>query len=137
MGMYTEFVFGAMLHERTPKNVLRILENLCEGEGDYNDLILPNHEFFACDRWRWIATMSSYYFGAPSHSTIVEDSQGGHRISIRANLKDYDNEIDKFVDWIKQYVEQGAGNRGLLGYQIYEGNTAPKMYWLIEDDDNE
>lgn len=135
MGYYTEFVFGCKLREDTPEDVITIVARLCHGIGNFHDLRLPDHEFFRCDRWRFIACCSSYYFGGPNVSECtVDEHYNEHRISIRSNLKNYKEEIQKFVDWIKPYVDQGAGKRGLLGYAMYEGSSEPQMFYLYDEE---
>lgn len=135
MGMYTEFVFGCMLKENTPKEVINVLEYLCNSDNDEFDDVSINHEFFNCHRWQMIGSCSSYYFGAPSHSVCEKDRHyNNYRLSIRCNLKNYSGEIKKFVDWIKPYIEQGAGNSDLLGYAIYEESDKPEMFYLYDPD---
>ncbi|MDO7204281.1 hypothetical protein Q5M85_09125 [Paraclostridium bifermentans] len=43
-------------------------------------------------------------------------------------MKNYDNEIDKFIDWIKPYVE-GSWYK-FLGYKRNEENKEPKLIYL-------
>jgi hypothetical protein len=135
MGMYTELVFGGELKSDTPENVINILKYLIDDE-TIETFKLPDHPFFECDRWTHIAISSSYYFGGQCLSGIKYDGiANAYRISIRANLKNYDNEIDKFVDWIKPYMDKGAGANNLLGYSIYEESSVPTLYYLQENQD--
>ena len=130
MGMYTEFVFGCMLEKGTPDDVIDVLHCLIKGT-NYSFPLLPKHPFFECDRWRSVALCSSYYFGGQKCSEIeYDDISKSWRISIRANLKNYDGEIKKFVDWLRPYIHHGAGRNGLLGYQIYEEEIDPEMFYL-------
>lgn len=131
MGMYTEFVFGCELSKSTPENVIDILRYL---KGDIEETPkLPSHEFFSCSRWKAIGRCTSAYFGSPSYVIIEQDGWSlEYRLAIRCNLKNYDNEIQKFVDWIKPYVNQGAGTGELLGYSIYEESSEPQMFYLYD-----
>ena len=137
MGMYTEFVFGVSLLSTTPGNVLDILNYLVNSEEFNYKKELPNHVFFKCDRYKAIATCSSYYFGCSesvSRFDYLPDSISKEYIlSIRSNLKNYDNEIEKFVDWIRPYVSSGSGTNDLLGYKLYEESIVPYLFYKDEE----
>jgi hypothetical protein len=46
-----------------------------------------------------------------------------------ANLKNYDDEIAKFFDWIDQYVEGSEGD--FLGYSLYEETEPEQPPWCF------
>lgn len=130
MGHYTEFVFGVSLLSTTPKIVINVLDYLVNREELIN---IPNHEFFNCNRYSYIATSSSYYFGySDSSSTFnskADNINNEYLLSIRSNIKNYDNEIDKFVDWIRPYVNSGSGSKELLGYKLSEESVIPYLFY--------
>lgn len=130
--MYTEFVFAVSLLHDTPKNVLSILDYLVNDKGDISSII-PNHEFFNCDRYAYIARCSSYYFGYSNSNSSFIINEGKfsneYLLSIRSSVKNYSNEIDKFVDWIRAYVKSGSGTKDLLGYKLYEADTIPYLFY--------
>ena len=133
MGHYTEFVFGVSLKSTTPKEVIAILDYLVNNVELDKDLSYTNHEFFKCSRFIAIATSSSYYFGysesLSAFSGTADNISKEYLLSIRSNLKNYDNEIDKFVDWIRPYVNSGSGSKELLGYKSSEQSVIPYLFY--------
>jgi hypothetical protein len=51
-------------------------------------------------------------------------------VSIRCSLKNYTGEIEKFVDWLMPWIENGSGECGLLGYSIPEDGVVPTLFYL-------
>ena len=123
MGMYTEFVFGASLREDTPKHILEILERMFDGIPKDSD-----------PKFRTIPRGCSYGFGFSNPlSKLSWDYFHKQRvISIRCSLKNYNEEIENFVKWIRPYVDRGSGNRNMLGYSMYENGEEPKIFYLTE-----
>lgn len=130
MGMYTELILGCKLKKDTPEDVIQILKFLV-GDGE-KPKALPCHEFFTSARWDIALTMSSYYFA------ICESLQKFWKdkisetwiISTRSNIKNYDNEIEKFLDWLKPYIHQGSGQRNFFAISCYEASEEPTIYYL-------
>lgn len=133
MGMYTELIFGAGLKSDTPEKVINILKYMVRDLEEKPELF--DHEFFQCDRWEYLFTMTSYYFGAhrPPSKIEFDDISNAYTISTRANLKNYDGEIEKFCDWIKPYIEDGSGCRDMYAISIYEESEVPTIYYLDKD----
>jgi len=74
---------------------------------------------FGCD---------SYYFNADTISTCRwDDISNSYYLCIRSNLKNYDGEIRKFLDWIKQFVDAGIGE--FLGFYRYEEDDDPTLIY--------
>ena len=89
---------------------------------------LPPHEFFSCDRWGMLFTMDSYYFDADTHSILrYDDIAEQYFLNIQSNLKNYDSEISKFIDFIMPYVDAMKGD--FLGYSRYEEDTEPTLIY--------
>lgn len=105
MGYYTEAKINLSLKEDTPKEVISALKYL-EGKEELSEL--PDHEFFRCRRHQALiqkgapyryrgAVYETYDWGQPAH----------YEVESYASLKDYDNEIRKFCDWIRPWVGYG------------------------------
>jgi hypothetical protein len=128
MGMYTELVMNFELKNSTSKEVVDILSFL------FNDSerpdILPDHEFFKCDTWDFIGNGCSHYFTPFSLSRF----KGGH-ISTRSDLKNYDREIEKFIDWVMPYIKACEGD--FLGYSRYEEDREPTLIFFKSKDAKE
>ena len=128
MGMYTEFVFGCSIKVDAPQEVISILRGLM-WSGDDIPQTTPCHDFFKCARWKYIATSSSAYFGFSESNSCFKNTSCGMVLSIRSSIKNYDGEIEKFVDWIMPYVESGSGQDDFLGYKLYEESEIPILFY--------
>ncbi|ASU78505.1 hypothetical protein CDG81_09685 [Actinopolyspora erythraea] len=83
---------------------------------------------FETPRWRNMLWMNSAYFPADTHTVLDETIMWLPSLSVTSNLKNYDNEIDEFVNWIMPFVDAIAGD--FLGYSLYEkGRDSPKFFW--------
>jgi len=128
MGMYTELHFNAELKEDTPEEVIALLRFML---GDIEEQMdpSPEHLFFKTTRWNWMLKCDSYYFAADTHSTLRYDDIGRCRyLCIRCNLKNYDDEIEHFLDWIMPYIDASPGD--FLGFHRYEENEEPTVIYL-------
>ena len=101
MGYYTTLKCKFKLKKDTPDSVLNLLKKvLIDIDLDCEDLLVK-HEFFQCERWKNLFL-----------STNGSDIQGGKlykendywTVDLHTEFKDYDNEIDKFIDWINPYI---------------------------------
>ena len=129
MGMYTEINVCFDLSGNTPENVINILYYLIKGTNA--PAILPTHKFFKCDRWKQVACCYSYYFDGLTNSKMMfNDISKTWKINIRANLKNYDSEIEEFLDWLEPYIE----TKGFIGYKRYEEWEDPTL--IYNDFDN-
>lgn len=126
MGMYTELHFNSELKKDLPENVLKTLQYMIDHENDPTDL--PEHELFECDRWTMLFTCDSYYFDADTYSTLRFDKiSNAYYLCVRANLKNYNSEIEKFIDWIDPYLEKFEGE--FLGFYRYEEDEQPTLIY--------
>lgn len=124
MGMYTELHFNVELKPDTPAEVLTILRYMLgaqEGEPP-----LPSHPLFHTERWRSMLRCDSYYFSADTCSTLRLDRIADtHFLCVRCNLKNYDAEIEHFIDWIEPFVNKDPGD--FLGFFRYEETEQPTL----------
>ena len=134
MGMYTDILFRAEIKPDwadDPKVKLAfetLSLDMSPRVDDRDRHLLPGHEFFDCDRWQSLSWCSSYYFPASNHNVWEhEEPTGLTSWSFRANLKNYDDEIAKFFDWVDPYVNGADGD--FLGYSLYEEGNTPTLYF--------
>lgn len=126
MGMYTEIHFNSELKPNLPQNVVDVLQYMIDQ--NKNEPALPDHEFFKCERWTILFTCDSYYFDADTYSTLrFDDISNAYYLCVRANLKNYDNEIQKFIDWIMPYLAKYEGE--FLGFYRYEESEQPTLIY--------
>lgn len=133
MGMYTEIIFGCDLKPDTPDVAIGALKWMCEMTEKPE--VLPDHEFFTDKENRWFLFQSgSYYFGVNKGVAEMwfDDISKSWHISARGNIKNYNNEIEKFLSWVKQYVYSGSGLREFYAVVCYEEQSEPTIYYLEE-----
>lgn len=133
MGMYTELVLGARLKEDTPQHIIEMLkvifrhnERLPEKYSDWEDKF-PDI--------RSIPFGSSYYFAVQvAHSRLsYNDISKDWTITVRCNIKNYENEIDNFIEWLMPYMEGSGLDKDFLGYTLYEEGVKPTLLWCSND----
>ena len=133
MGMYTELIFGATLKEKTPTYVTQALDWVINDnvDGKLSDEAKQFIEEYSLSKLIWC---TSYYFGAHSNkpSCVFDKTANRWCISFRANCKNYKGEIEKFIEFIKPYVEYGSGLTNIFAIVQYEEDDYPTLYG-IED----
>lgn len=124
MGMYTELVLKCTIKENAPQNVKDVIRHLFAGE-DKPEL-LPDHEFFNLPRWKMIGSCASHYHHPEAvNSAPIYDYTDTIHIFSRSDLKNYNGEIDSFVNWITPYI-YGFGDT-CIGWQWYEEEEKPTL----------
>lgn len=125
MGMYTELVLKVNLSEGCPVDILEYMF----GEGEMPKS-LPSHKFFSCPRWDFIGKCSSHYHHPESvNSFPIYDYTKSRSLFSRSDLKNYDDEIELFIDWLQPYIE---GERGTcIGWSWYEERISPTLIFKI------
>jgi hypothetical protein len=131
MGMYTEIIFGAALRKDTPKHIIEIIQKMVNREGLYG--LKPDHPFFESKCSWLLAANGSYYFpGIVEPQFKFNDIAEQWYLHLRTNIKNYNNEIEKFLDWIKPYIYKGSGTRDFYAIVTYEADETPTIYYLGE-----
>lgn len=126
MGMYTEIHFNSEMRDDIPTEVVGVLKYMV-GEIDMPK-VLPEHDFFQCGRWAMLFRCDSYYFDADTHSELRWDEiSESYYLCVRSNLKNYDSEIEKFIDWIDPYLAKYSGD--FLGFYRYEETEVPTLIY--------
>lgn len=127
MGMYTEVLLKANILTEDPQ-VVAVLKHLWQ-EGPSPET-LPAHPLFACARWTALGSGSSFYHHPAAVISVVKIEGGcadtlDWYVFIRVDLKNYEEEVEKFFDWIMPYVHDGAGQT--VGYSWYEEERDPSL----------
>ena len=127
MGMYTELICGCTLRKDTPKifvdSMFWLLNNTQGKESPEITKFIDNYDLSR------ILFSDSYYFGAPSNCIFKYDKIGdNYELSIRSNLKNYEGQIEKFLDYITPYVEDGSGTKNIFAMVLYEEDEFPTLY---------
>lgn len=128
--MYTELIFGASLKRDTPENIIEALKYMTGNtDAKPNDFPLPD------GRCEWLFMGSSYYFGVcePVSKMWKDEIRGSWILSTRSNIKNYENEIETFLHWIKPYIDSGSGYRDMYAIVTYEESDIPSIYYLNKE----
>lgn len=128
MGIYTELNIGVGLTPSTPDSVIEALNYML---GNKEDVIeVPDHPLFQTEGWRYMLRSDSCYFAGRTDSSMVYDrATAVYSLNVRCNLKNYDGEISKFLDFIFPYVR----TYGFIGYTRYEESDLPYLIWRDKD----
>jgi hypothetical protein len=121
--MYTELILGAQLRSDTP---VAVAEKLTKMVNDPEET-LPDDDQNPLHG-------ASYYFGVSrSHATIVfDDISKGLIVEARANIKNYGDEIEHFLEWLRPHVDSGSGSREFFAIVTYEEQATPTIWYLHE-----
>jgi hypothetical protein len=129
MGEYTELIFGARLRKNTPIRVITNLRWLIDDDNTFGPedmLFIPG---------RNLLNISSDAFGVnkPVSKIWYDTFYEQHVVCVRSNLKDYDDDIKKFLEWIVPFIDKGSGRRGLYAIVTLEEGD-PEFYYLKPED---
>lgn len=130
MGMYTELIFGARLMPDTPDDVIDTLKYMW-GLTDEKPI---NYPWAEGSRMNYLTDCTSYYFGVsePVKLMSFDEILGTWVLSSRSNIKNYNHEIETFLEWIKPYIWKGTGSRDMYAIVTYEEDEEPTIYYLYE-----
>lgn len=130
MGMYTKLSVDLSFKDNLPKEVVTALEVMTGRKSleDIDESHLPKHKLFETSRWDFMLCCCSYYHTPFSLTKLHYDDIAEHYyLTSSSDFKNYDDEVDLFFDFIKDYVEEG-----FLGYSLYEEDEDPILYYLKE-----
>lgn len=124
MGMYTELIFGASLKQDTPEDVINTLRRMV---GQIDEPITLD---FGSGRNPLIGCSSSFGAKNSANSFTFDKVTKQWSLCTRANIKNYDSDIEGFLEWIKPFIDSGSGYNDLYAITIYEQDTQPTLYFL-------
>lgn len=145
MGYYTELVMAIQLKRDTPTEVIEMLSYLADTFQKEKPDIKFSHPFFNTERWPLILDGDSYYLDGITNSLFeYDDISKAHYLTVRSNLKNYDNEIMHFLHWIAPYSQSGTytpprghpptgPGRSFVGYFCEpDDNSLPTLIFMRE-----
>ena len=133
MGTYTEIYVKAVLKKDVDDNVVNVIKYMLGiDDVELEDLTIPSHSLFETDRWDSMLRSGSYYH-VPYTVKLFEynDISENYYLVVRSDFKNYQGEIGKFFDWIKQYLYKGL-DKQFIGYSLREGDDEPILYYVEE-----
>ena len=132
MGMFTELYLGVRLKKDTPSNVIDILKYMINGVDEDNGEEVPDtapyHPLFETRMWEHMLQCRSYYFHARLVNILqYDDISESYHLTVRSDLKNYNDEILYFIDWLTPYIVKGYNCWEHLGHIRYEEDTLPEL----------
>lgn len=128
MGMYTEVYICSKLTKDVPMDILKYLFTDNFKLPIPEDLKLPDHPFFKVERWFQIGHCCSYYhIPYPTSDLRFDETSKNWYLVSRSDIKNYDNQIELFFDWVMPYLDKCEGE--FIGYSRYEEFDEPKLYF--------
>lgn len=121
MGEYTELNISIRV-ENNPNvlDILRVMVSDSKDELDISKIPIPAHPFFKSEGWQYMLTGYSMYFDHTDGSSLVNKTPYENDpknyifiLNVRCDLKDYNDEIENFLDWIYTYSK----TEGFIGYK--------------------
>lgn len=101
MGMYTEIRTDFVVSDASAR---QILDQMMDGTAaDIPQEFLPDHPIFRTTRWCYLFTMTSAYFDTYYRERHEDIPLGQVRYKTCANLKNYEDDIRLFANWIRPY----------------------------------
>jgi hypothetical protein len=125
MGMYTELVVSTSIEDNP--EVINVLKLMIAEDLDVPEIKeLPKHPLFETPRWNYMLRSASYYF-TPAASSLLQYDKFSKNWSFinRSDFKNYDNEINLFLDWLDPYIDAVDGE--MIGYSRYEESDEPEI----------
>ena len=119
MGMYTDFAlkFSIDKSHADYEHILSILAHIA-GIDNRTPAAMPDHPFFRASRWDMMARSGRSFIDNRDYLNSVD-------IMLIGDFKNYEGEIDLFIDWISPYIYDC-----LTGYSHYEGSEHSIPYFV-------
>ena len=141
MGHYTGFQIEVLLRKDIPPPALAALIDstgmLGENLGKGLKFDKPDHMFFRlCKRQSALFWCSSAYLPQPEYNTGLQfyAENDFWMLKVGSSLKNYDNEIEYFLDWVAPYVAPSEYGKVVGKYQYEDADvgtpitfSAPKV----------
>lgn len=125
MGSYTAIHFDGKLKRDIPDHVMETLIYMLDAratlETPISEVPFPRNKdgtsspLSQCARWNCLFTMSSAYFREKTNSYMQQVGEEKY-LHVVANLKNYNEEIEKFMKWILPFIEAKPGD--WIGFEL-------------------
>lgn len=119
-----------------PDDVKNILAGLVEGIAEQFENV-PDHPFFRTSGWANLLTNENALFPFPAHSILDRDLNGVLTLFAQTVVDD-SLLVDRFLDWIGDYVVPGIRDRdqAVVGYIHNERHEQPKFLTVRSRNEN-
>ncbi len=123
MGMYTEMYLKCELKEDVPIDIIHTLLYMTNPEEFPS---FENNVVFQTSSGRNPILGGSAYFDEYIRRFTYDNSIWF--FEVQGNIKNYENEIEQFLDWIKPYIEKGIATKL---YEEYKYESGPVIYYEV------
>lgn len=106
--MYTKFDFNFHLSKETPSSVVKTIEAMLS-ENSFQSLTLRDKPF----RWAFMF----------NNSSNIEYFNGITQVRVRGEIKNYEDEIELFLDMVKPWLEERGVTIGTTHYEEFVNPT--------------
>lgn len=132
MGMYTHLVLNVNLIKDTPNDVIGTLLWI-SGQTDICP-IQKWHELYGLERIGEVMCGDSCSFdGDTNYSFIFNEIKEEWAITINSNIKNYNMEYQKFLEYIQPYIKENYGDKKFFGFMRYEEWEEPTLIYNTKD----
>lgn len=123
MGMWTSLVISARIKPDVPPEFMVQLRSLLAGE-------LGIRTVLGAKAVRNPLCMTSAYFPESSSSLESTSHLDGWTLNVVSQVKNYDNEIEGIIEWIRPHVSSGHGASDWWAIVTYEEDNRPTIHYL-------
>ena len=120
MSSYTQLVLSVSFNTDLPAIVKQGIDYLAL-EIDL-PMSYPEHPLFIGYAWSGMLKHGSEVFPGSGMSKWVRTNGGWYKLGLNMSIKNYDKQLEKFLDWIAPYVDSGPK---ICGYIMAEDEELP------------
>jgi hypothetical protein len=133
MGMYTELILSCRLKKQIPRDLIYTIATLVNQTNVIDALPNDCKMLYNIDDLHNPLVGDCYYFVPGSYAKFWYDTiTHSYCLMSRSAIKNHNNEIEKFLELIKPYIDQGSGALNTYAYVHYEEDDEAKVYSLRE-----
>jgi hypothetical protein len=112
MGHYTNLRMDVDLRPDTPADIINFLEVASDCSRPYPIALPKDFPFdqYGKDRQTFLFRSGDTLWDGEEGGCVFEKGGSGHRLNVRAKLKNYGGEIEKLCSWLSPYVTNAPGS---------------------------
>ena len=127
--MYTELILGVEFKQNTPEYIINALNYVINNKTGLPELEKEVNDFIEeYDLFTLFYCTSAYFPSDPYSLFNLDKFDNTWHLTSRANLKN-GGRIEKFLEFIKDYVEGGSGPSNLFAIVQYEEAEFPDLWF--------
>lgn len=127
MGMYTRLTIWPEIERESA--AVPVLQYLTDARVETPPPAeATGHPLFDTPRWKWLLTCSSYYHQTQGSRFVFDDIAKAWWLNVDSSLKDYNDEIALFLDWLAPHLTRHQ-SREFIGFHQYEEREHPTLLY--------